>query len=174
MNTRNASPPIAEQIKHHFESFNVACSISEEDTVICQFHTSTITWQCHCLPLSEPFPRVLILHVAPVKVSRQRRRHCAELLNAINHRLAHACFEMDPEDGEVRLREVYVIHEGQLHVDRFQLVMACACLAFEHGMRAVLAVASGMPPWKALPLIEEEVSKGDDLPPLSGDQLQLN
>lgn len=87
----------------------------------------------------------------------ERRDAVLGLLNRINWRIAMGNFEMDPDDGEVRLRVYRDERDDELTDAAVERTVRYAIMAVEHFYPAIMGVIwNDMAPEDALAMIEPE------------------
>jgi hypothetical protein len=91
----------------------------------------------------EKVRRVLVYSIYPVRVPAARRLQAAEFIARINHGMTLGNFELDVDDGEIRVKTVTDVGEGEMGdevLDRLLLVNVHTANRY---LAAMLSVAFG-------------------------------
>ena len=91
---------------------------------------------------SDGWNRVMTFCTYPVFVPENRRGAVIDALNRINHRLIYGSFEMDPDDGEIRVRTTVESGQG-LGDDLFERVLNSNLNVSDRHFAPLMAVAFG-------------------------------
>lgn len=91
---------------------------------------------------SEDWQRLLVYSVLPVLVPAHRRPATLDAINRINHGLLYGSIEMDPADGEVRVRTVGE-HGQFLDDDSIGLAIHANIVICETYFAGLMAVSFG-------------------------------
>lgn len=81
---------------------------------------------------------VLFLSFFPCVVPPNNRAACAELFSRINFGLAHGCFELDFDDGEVRFRTCIPVIEGQVASEMVEYLVFTNLFAVDRFFGAIM------------------------------------
>lgn len=89
---------------------------------------------------SDDWRRILTFSIYPIFVPENRRTAVLEALNRINHSLVYGNFEMDPADGEIRVRTT-VESEGEIPESMMDRVLNSNLSVSDRHFGAQMAVA---------------------------------
>lgn len=94
---------------------------------------------------------------APIHISEDLRASVAELLTRINYDLFLSKFEMDFEDGEVRVNNTVYVENGQLSQSMIMTLEQCMLTDMDHYFPAIHALVNeGISPKEALSRITRD------------------
>lgn len=106
------------QILAYFDNQHWKYHLPETDKTLAVFGLNTTNGKFHCIvDVDEVNHNLIFFSVFPVNVPENLRREMAELIIRVNYMLFWGSFEMDFDDGEVRLK-TSIIYEDIMLTDK--------------------------------------------------------
>lgn len=123
--------------------------IEGEDLLKIDFEGSTGVWVC-AARAEEEAEQLAFYSYLPTLVPEDRRAAVAELACRINYHMVVGSFEMDPDDGEMRLRTSLDAEGSELTTSWIRQLVHANVLQMDVFAPAINAVIDGDPPDQAI------------------------
>lgn len=123
--------------------------IEGEDLLKIDFEGSAGVWVC-AARAEEGSEQAAFYSYLPTLVPEHRRAAMAELVCRINYHMVVGSFEMDPDDGETRLRTSLDAEGSELTTSWIRQLVHANVLQMDVFMPAISAVIDGDPPSEAV------------------------
>jgi hypothetical protein len=116
----------------------------EQDKPLLQTVANGKTGRWHCVAIGgSDNEHLIFLSLLPVDAPPEKRVAVSELLTRINYQLAHGCYEMGFDDGEIRFRTSIPVISGQVQSEMLEYLVFANLCAFDNNFGAIMQVLYG-------------------------------